>query len=158
MRTTALAVLATAACATDEAPHLTQAQLEALPDAVQMLDVTSLVTADFDGVAVASVRRCPEGFEFSMDDDGVVSCMTYGVELPGGDWVDPICDRIDNGYIGFAFPASDYDCPSSSQYAQIDEETAVCLWSDFEVPEDAAIEARCRGFERAGVIGYSYSH
>ena len=109
---------------------------------------------------LATASSCPEE-AITIVQDHVVTCLFMGIELPPSSRVEPYCDLVQFGYLGFTWPlegqgADAYTCPAGSVRAVDAAEQAFCLFFVHPMPASPqALKANCDRLAQ-GEISYSF--
>ena len=110
------------------------------------------------------LHDCPPHSNYATSEIGLDFCLFEEIALPDSHDVEPYCDWLQDGYIGYQWPLAEregsgsssegeYSCPDGMMQGSYDDGRNVCLFFGIDTPTDDA-EAYCD--VSAGVLGFSF--
>jgi hypothetical protein len=100
---------------------------------------------------------CAPEARYAVNSTGYGYCLFEDIVLPNAE-VSTYCAYVDDGYIGYSWPADDqtanYVCPEGAQLFDDGVGTAFCLFEDLPLP-DADVSPYCWYLDD-GYLGYSW--
>lgn len=111
-----------------------------------------------------AAHSCPPYSNHATSEIGLDFCLFEDIVLPDSHDIQPYCDWLQDGYIGYQWPLAisgsagsggdgEYSCPDGMMQGSYDDGRNVCLFFGLEPPTVSA-EAYCD--VSSGVLGFSF--